>query len=134
MSVDEKILNKILEIQKSTKLDFILSLDSKDFPLKNVEITKSSVPVNRPTNRGGVYYTDTFVFKIKSRVNDFSITSLLSKSMLGPSADFQDLQISTNAQIEGSNKKIIFFVHLTNSMQSSSYVELNSTLVKIQLH
>ena len=134
MSVDEKTLNKILELQKSTKLDFILSIDSKDFPLKNVEITKSSVPVNRPTNRGGVYYTDTFVFKIKSRVNDFSITSLLSKSMLGPSADFQDLQISTNAQIEGSNKKIIFFVHLTNSMQSSSYVELNSTLVKIELH
>ena len=134
MSVDEKILNKILEIQKSSKLDFILSLDLKDFRLKNVEIIKSSVPVNRPTNRGGVYFTDTSIFKIKSRVNDLSIVPLLSKSMLGPNADFQDLQISTNAQIEGLNKKIIFFVHLTNSIQSSSYVELNFTLVKIELH
>ena len=132
MTLDEKILLKIIEIQKSTKLDFILEIDSDTFPLKNVEIIKSSTPVRRPTTRGGVYFSDTFAFKIKAQVTDLSLAPLLSKSMLGPNTDFQDLQIITNAKIDNSFKKITFLVHLTNSMKSSSYIELNMTLIKIK--
>ena len=132
MTLDEKILLKIIEIQKSTKLDFILEIDSDTFPLKNVEIIKSSTPVRRPTTRGGVYFSDTFAFKIKAQVTDLSLVPLLSKSMLGPNPDFQDLQIITNTKIDNSFKKITFLVHLTNSMQSSSYIELNMTLIKIK--
>ena len=132
MTLDEKILLKIIEIQKSTKLDFILEIDSDTFPLKNVEIIKSSTPVRRPTTRGGVYFSDTFAFKIKAQVTDLSLVPLLSKSMLGPNPDFQDLQIITNIKIDNSFKKITFLVHLTNSMQSSSYIELNMTLIKIK--
>ena len=68
--MDEKFLLKIIELQKSTKLDFILRIGSDTFPLKNVAIIKSSTPVNRPTNRGGVYFSDTFVFKIIAQVAD----------------------------------------------------------------
>ena len=132
MTLDEKIILKIIEIQKSTKLDFILEIDSDTFPLKNVEIIKSSTPVRRPTTRGGVYFSDTFAFKIKAQVTDLSLAPLLSKSMLGPNTDFQDLQIITNAKIDNSFKKITFLVHLTNSMKSSSYIELNMTLIKIK--
>ena len=132
MSLDEKILLKIIEIQKSTKLDFILRIGSDNFPLKNVTIIKSSTPVNRPTTRGGVYFSDTFVFKIIAQVTDLSLSPLLSKSMLGPNPDFQDLEIITHADIDNSLKKITFFAHLTNSMQSSSYIELNMTLIKIK--
>ncbi len=76
MTLDEKILLKIIEIQKSTKLDFILEIDSDTFPLKNVEIIKSSTPVRRPTTRGGVYFSDTFAFKIKAQVTDLSLAPL----------------------------------------------------------
>ena len=130
--MDENILLKIIEIQKSTKLNFILRMGSDTFPLKNVTIIKSSTPVTRPTNRGGVYFSDTFAFKIKAQVTDLSLAPLISKSMLGPNTDFQDLEIITNTEIDNSLKKITFFAHLTNSMQSSSYIELNMTVIKIK--
>ena len=131
MTLDEKILLKITEILKSTKLDFILEIGSDTFSLKKVTIVKSPTPVNRPTTRGGVYFSDTFAFKIKAQVTDLSLAPLLSKSMLGPEPDFQDLKIITNIEIDNSLKKITFLVHLTNSMQSSSYIELNMILIKI---
>ena len=105
MTLDENIILKIIEIQKSTKLDFILRLASDTFLLENVVISKSLTPVNRPTNRGGVYFSDTFVFKIKTTVSDLSLAPLLSQSMLGPNPDFQDLEITTKAKIDNSLKK-----------------------------
>lgn len=132
MNLDEKILLKIIEINKSTKLNFILHIGDNTFPLKNVEIIKTSTPVNSPTIRGGVYFSDTSVFKIKSQLFDFSIAPLLSKSMLGPNQDFQDLEILTHARIDDSIQKITFFAHLTNYMQNSSYIELNMMLIKIR--
>lgn len=132
MTLDENILLEIIETQKSTKLDFVLHMGSKTYPLKNVTITKSSIPVNQPTHRGGVYFSDKFAFKIKGHVTDLSIIPLISKSMLGPNTDFQDLEILTNIEIGNSLKKITFFAHLTNSMQSSSYIELNMILIKIK--
>ncbi len=133
MTLDENIILKIIEIQKSTKLDFILRLASDTFLLENVVISKSLTPVNRPTNRGGVYFSDTFVFKIKTTVSDLSLAPLLSQSMLGPNPDFQDLEITTKAKIDNSLKNVKLFAHLTNSMQSSSLIELNMNIIRIKL-
>ena len=130
--MDENILLKIIEIQKSTKLDFILYLSSDTFLLENVVITKSPTPVNKPTSRGGVYFADTFVFKIKATVSDLSLAPLLSQSMLGPNPNFQDLEITTKAKIDNSLKNVKLFAHLTNSMQSSSIIELNMNIIRIQ--
>jgi len=132
LSLDENILLKIIEIQKSTKLDFILCLSSDTFLLENVVITKSPTPVNKPTSRGGVYFADTFVFKIKATVSDLSLAPLLSQSMLGPNPNFQDLEITTKAKIDNSLKNVKLFAHLTNSMQSSSIIELNMNIIRIQ--
>jgi len=132
LPLDENTILKIIEIQKSTKLDFILRLASDTFLLENVVITKSLTPVNRPTNRGGVYFSDTFVFKIKATVSDLSLAPLLSQSMLGPNPDFQDLEITTKAKIANSLKNLKLFVHLTNSMQSSSLIELNMNIIRIK--
>ncbi len=132
MPLDENTILKIIEIQKSTKLDFILRLASDTFLLENVVITKSLTPVNRPTNRGGIYFSDTFVFKIKATVSDLSLAPLLSQSMLGPNPDFQDLEITTKAKIANSLKNLKLFVHLTNSMQSSSLIELNMNIIRIK--
>ncbi len=126
------MLLKIIEIQKSTKLDFVLCFASDTFLLENVVISKSPTPVNRPTNRGGVYFSDTFVFKIRATVSELSLAPLLSQSMLGPNPDFQDLEITTKAKIDNSLKNVKLFVHLTNSMQSSSIIELNMNIIRIQ--
>ena len=132
MPLDENIILKIIEIQKSTKLDFILRLASNTFLLENVVISKSLTPVNRPTNRGGVYFSDTFVFKIKTTVSDLSLAPLLSQSMLGPNPDFQDLEITTKAKIDNLLKNVKLFAHLTNSMQNSSLIELNMNIIRIE--
>jgi hypothetical protein len=132
LPLDENIILKIIEIQKSTKLDFILRLASNTFLLENVVISKSLTPVNRPTNRGGVYFSDTFVFKIKTTVSDLSLAPLLSQSMLGPNPDFQDLEITTKVKIDNLLKNVKLFGHLTNSMQSSSLIELNMNIIRIE--
>ena len=133
MPLDENLILKLIEIQKSSKLDFILRLASDTFLLENVVISKSLTPVNRPTNRGGVYFSDTFVFKIKTTISDLSLAPLLSQSMLGPNPDFQDLEITTKAKIDNSLKNVKLFGHLTNSMQSSSLIELNMNIIRIKL-
>ncbi len=132
MTLDENILLKIIEIQKSTKLDFVLCFASDTFLLENVVISKSSTPVNKPTNRGGVYFSDTFVFKIRANVSELSLAPLLSQSMLGPNPDFQDLEITTKAKIDNSLKNVKLIAHLTNSMQSSSTIELNMNIIRIE--
>ena len=83
-------------------------------------------------NRGGVYFSDTFVFKIRATVSELSLAPLLSQSMLGPNPDFQDLEITTKAKIDNSLKNVKLFAHLTNSMQSSSIIELNMNIIRIQ--
>lgn len=130
MLLDEKFLSKIIEIQKSLKLDFLIHFENVKYNLDNVTIIKSSTPVSKPTIRGGVYFSDTFNFKIKATVNDFSIMPLLSKSMLGPNTEFQELKITTSVPIENSQKNVTFFVYLTNSMKSSSYIELNMIVIR----
>jgi hypothetical protein len=128
--LDEKFLSKIIEIQKSLKLDFLIHFENIKYNLDNVTIIKSSTPVSKPTVRGGVYFSDTFNFKIKATVNDFSIMPLLSKSMLGPNTEFQELKITTSVPVENSQKNVTFFVYLTNSMKSSSYIELNMIVIR----
>jgi len=130
LSIDENLLLKIIEIQKSLKLDFIIHFENVKYPLDDVTIIKSATPVSKPTLRGGVYFSDTFNFKIKATVKDFSIISLLSKSMLGPNTEFQELKITTSVPLESSQKNVTFFAYLTNSMQSSSYIELNMLVIR----
>lgn len=124
---------KIIENQNSQQSDYILEIDGKIFNLQNVMLTRSSTPVNRPTTRGGIYFSDKFEFKLRAQVNNFSIIPLLSKSMLGPNTEFQELKIITKIQLDNLLKQVTFFVNLTNSMQSSSYVELSMTIVKLNI-
>jgi hypothetical protein len=133
LTLDEKTLVEIIEVQKSHKLNYILHLGNVTYSLDSVAIAKSSTPVNKPTNRRGIYFSDTFAFKIKAVVDDLSIAELLSKSMLGPNPEFQELEITTNVPIKDSIKKVTFFVNLTNSMQSSSHIELNMTIIRLKI-
>jgi hypothetical protein len=126
MVIDEKL---ILSIQQNER-DYTLHLDTKSYKLQNVYITKSSTPLTRPNMRGGVYFSDTFHYKIKATVDDTTIVPLLSKAMLGPNTEFKELRITSSLKNNSGN--ITLYTNLTNTMQSSSKVELNMVIVDIK--
>ena len=121
----------ILELisDKATTLDFSLKIDEQKFVLKDVSIKKSTTPVNSPTLRGGVYFSDKIAYKMKATVDDTGIVSKLSKFMLGPNTDYHPLEILTSISENDAKKTVSIKAYLTNSMQSSSHVELNLIVV-----
>ena len=129
MQIDEKILHEIIRIQESQKPIFVLYVGEKPFTLEEVNLSESATPLTKPNTRGGVYFSNTIVFKIKGVINDLSIIPLLSKSMLGPNPQFQDLQIKTTLLENGKSKEITIITNLTNSFQTSNHLELTMTIV-----
>jgi len=122
---DEKLLDSLLQFQEKQKLEFSVHIENKSFALNEASIEKSSTPVTSPTLRGGVYFSDTYVYKIKGIVSDPAITPLLLKTMLGPNTEFSDILVKTSAIIDSNKADISLHTNLTNTMQSSSKIELN---------
>jgi len=130
MEIDEEILSKLIATHD---IKYDLFIDNRKYPLENVSMVKSSVPVRRPTTRGGVYFSDTTAYKIKATTNDMSIIPLISKVMLGPSTDFKPLEIKTNLNIDEKTYGITLVTHLTNTMNSSTKLELHLIIDKTRL-
>jgi hypothetical protein len=130
MEIDEKILSKLIE---AGDMKYNLYLDGKEYPLDQVTMAKSSIPVRKPTTRGGVYFSDTTAYKIKAITNDLSLIPMISKVMLGPNTDFKPLEIKTNLNIDGKRHDIILVTHLTNTMNSSTKLELHLIVDKTKL-
>jgi hypothetical protein len=130
MEIDEKILSKLIE---TNDIKYSLYLDGKEYRLEQVNVAKSSIPVRKPTTRGGVYFSDTTAYKIKAATNDLSLIPLISKVMLGPNTDFKPLEIKTNLSIDGKNHNIILTTHLTNTMNSGTKLELHLIVDKTKL-
>jgi hypothetical protein len=133
MSVDLNLLELLMKINEKQSLEYVLHLNNHKYRLSDVSIVNSPTPVNSPTTRGGVYFSDTFAYKIKGTIHDLSVIPLLSKTMLGPNTEFGEIKITT--QIPNNDKKmnLSIFTNLTNSVQSSSKIELNMILVKLEL-
>lgn len=131
LSVDLALLESLMSINERESLEYVLHLDDKRYSLSDVVIVNSPTPVNSPTTRGGVYFSDTFAYKIKGTINDLSIIPLLSKTMLGPNTEFGEIKITTNFSKDGKKILLSLFANLTNSIQSSSKIELNMILVKL---
>ena len=129
MVMDEKLL---VSIMQHNKLDYTLHLDTKSYQLSDVSITKSATPLTRPNMRGGVYFSDTFHYRIKATVDDTNIIQFLSKAMLGPNTEFKNLKITSSLKKDMGTKNISILTNLTNTMQSSSKVELNMVIVEIR--
>lgn len=126
--------NDVEEIQKLTqenRLTFDLSLDEKNYPLGDVKIKEIETPVNKPTMRGGVYYADKRSYKLIGALYDVSVVSKLSKKMLGPNTEFEELKVIARPS-SGEGKKFSIFTNLTNYMQSKSRIELNLTITRIE--
>ena len=119
MTLDKNLLQRLVEqkIRISS-----LQIQNKKFAVEQSEITFSNVPVNRPTTRGGVYFSDTTAYKAKILIHDLSISKFLSQAMLGPNTEFADIQLIPESE------SVVISANLTNYVQKSSDIELNLTI------
>jgi hypothetical protein len=130
LSVDLNLLKYLMSVNEKEDLDYTLHIAGLRYLLTHVSIVNSPTPVTSPTTRGGVYFSDTFAYKIKGMIQDLSVIPLLSKTMLGPNTEFGEIVITT--QITADNKTLTLFTNLTNSIQRSSEIELNMILVRLE--
>ena len=130
MGVNLDLLEQLMNTDSDEP--YFLHLDEKDFELREVTIKNSPTPVNSPTTRGGVYFSDKFANKIKGTIKDLSIVPLLTKTMLGPNTDFGEIKITTTLESNKEKKDITIFANLTNSVQGPSKIELNMIIVNLE--
>jgi hypothetical protein len=132
MTVDENLLKSLIGFTESDSLEFLLHLKNNSYPLTHVQITNSSIPVNEPTTRGGVYFSDKFAYKMKGTINDLSVVPLLTRKMLGPKTEFGELKITTMINLENELKTLEVHTNLTNSVQTPDSIELSMIIVKLE--
>ena len=116
---------EILKMQEEQNLDFKLIIDKNEFDIIDLTIKNETTPVSKPTKRGGVYFSDTTVYKINAVINDLSVSKYLTKAMLGPNTEFQDIIIQPINKKNKHNTDFKIITNLTSSKQSSNKIELN---------
>ncbi len=131
MSFNKDLLEKLMEFNKKNSLKFTLYVNDEIYPITSTSITNSPIPVNEPTTRGGVYFSDKFAYKMKCVIEDLSIVPLLTNKMLGPNTEFGELKITTNIESEGKSISLEIFTNLTNSIQTPNSIELGMIIVKL---
>jgi hypothetical protein len=133
MSFNKDLLARLIECNTKSSLDFELNLNGVAYALTNVTILNSSIPVNEPTTRGGVYFSDKFAYKMNGVIEDLSVVPLLTSKMLGPNTEFGELKIITQIESDGNLADLEVFTNLTNSVQSPNSIELSMIIVKLEL-
>lgn len=119
--MDKKILDDL--VAQKTPISYLVIGEQK-FSVDSSTLDYSDVPVNKPTTRGGVYFSDTKVFRARLVVADKSISAVLPKAMLGPNTEFAKIQLMPQ------NNTAEILANLTNYVQKSSGFELNLIIVE----
>jgi len=132
MSLNLDLLEILMEFNEKNSPKYLLYLNDDTFPITCVSITNSPTPVNEPTTRGGVYFSDKFAYKLKGVIKDLSVVPLLTKKMLGPNTEFTELKISTQIESDGKPMNLEIFTNLTNSVQTPNSIELSMIIVKLE--
>lgn len=114
-------------------LSGIMLVDGKSYQIESMSVAKSTIPVRKPTTRGGVYFTDTTAYKIKANTHDLSIAAEIPKLMLGPNADFKPVLVEAQIMIGGKKHSVVLTTHLTNAVNTPEKVELNLIVDKADL-
>ena len=133
MSIDSDLLETLMRCTAHNSPKFLLHLNNVVYDLIEVSVENSPIPVNEPTTRGGVYFSEKFAYKMKGAVEDLSVVPLLTKKMLGPNAEFGELRISGEIQINGKTESVNVFTNLTNSVQTPNSIELSMIIVNLEL-
>lgn len=133
MTFNDKLLEKLIEFNEKNSPKFMLCIDEKTFPITDTVIANSPIPVNEPTTRGGVYFSEKFAYKMKCVINDLSVIPLLTKKMLGPNTEFGELKITGEIEFDGKLTPIEIFTNLTNSIQTLNSIEIHLIILKLEL-
>ena len=133
MSVDSILLENLMKYNAEYSPQFTLHIADRLYDVLSVSIENSSIPVNEPTTRGGVYFSEKFAYKMKGNIEDLTIIPLLTKKMLGPNTEFGELKISSHIEYDGKITPIDIFTNLTNSVQTPNLIELSMIIVKLEL-
>ena len=132
MPFNNELLEKLMKFNENNSPKFTLYVNEGTYPITSTLITNSPIPVNEPTTRGGVYFSDKFAYKMKCVVEDLSVVPLLTKKMLGPNTEFGELKIATTIDSDGKSIPIEIFTNLTNSVQTPNSIELSLIIVKLE--
>ncbi len=132
MSVNLDLLKILMDFNEKNSPQYKLYLNDDIFPITCVSITNSPIPVNKPTTRGGVYFSEKFAYKMKGVIDGLSVVPLLTKKMLGPNTEFVELKISTTIESDGKSMNLEIFTNLTNSIQTPDSIELSMIIVKLE--
>jgi hypothetical protein len=132
MSVNPDLLKILMDYNEKNSPQYKLYLNDDIFPITCVSITNSPIPVNKPTTRGGVYFSEKFAYKMKGVIDGLSVVPLLTKKMLGPNTEFVELKISTKIESDGKSMNLEIFTNLTNSIQTPDSIELSMIIVKLE--
>ena len=123
----------LIKLSESQNLSYVIHVEEKSYQVQKLSIAKSTIPVRKPTTRGGVYFTDTSAYKIKAITSDLTISSEIPKLMLGPNTDFKPILVKTELSIGGTKQHVTLTVHLTNAVNTKDHVELNLIVDKVDL-
>ena len=130
MMENEDLVVKLSEMQN---IPCTLHVEEKLYSIRQISIIKSTIPVRKPTTRGGVYFTDTMAYKIKAITPDMSISAEIPKLMLGPNTDFKPILIKTRLTVDDTTHHITLITHLTNAVNTKEHVELNLIVDKVDV-
>ena len=134
MPIDSDLLEILMKCTINDFPKFLLHLNDAVYPLIEVSIENSPIPVNEPTTRGGVYFSEKFAYKMKGTIEDLNVVPLLTKKMLGPNVEFGKLRISGEIQFNGKTVSVNVFTNLTNSVQTPNSIELSMIIVNLELN
>lgn len=123
----------LVQLSKVQNLSCIMYVEEKSYQVQKMSIVKSTIPVRKPTTRGGVYFTDTMAYKIKAITQDLTVSAEIPKLMLGPNTDFKPILIKTQLSVGDTEQPVTLTVHLTNAVNTKDHVELNLIVDKVDL-
>jgi hypothetical protein len=125
--------NMLVHMAGMSNITGILSVGEKSYQISSMSIAKSTIPVRKPTTRGGVYFTDTTAYKIKATTYDLSIIPEMPRLMLGPNTDFVPMLLKTKILVQDKESQVTLVTHLTNAVNTKEKVELNLIVDQVGL-
>lgn len=123
----------LITMTSMSNLSGTLVVGDAAYQVQSMNIAKSTIPVRKPTTRGGVYFTDTTAYKIKAITLDFTILPEMPKLMLGPNTDFVPISLETTILVHDKKTQVTLVTHLTNAVNTKDKVELNLIVDKVEM-